>query len=329
MQDGDDDPITKRIADAVSGWLAPARKEVFQSHIEYWAANPPQKAAASEDLQRLSAHVEHMFAGEDVVVPDVLGEMAPARRVALYLGFAPGKPDYVHGPWESMRPKHTFKSQMAHLASQLQHGWEVLGPEKMAGRPWVDLGCYTQCVAFCVPCVLPKEWNNEQTREAVPQTILRYAAFYLLTALRILRPACVVVGNYEAAKMLTFVHEYAHCATADSWLGAATLPRNKMVCPPVHGAAYVRIGLMGFHVFRFHVPYYKQKLADQDFDGTQEAFNNGVTLMMETLNPLPRDALTALVAPTGAAAKCRKKTSAKRLVVSGQPALSFASKKAP
>lgn len=329
MQDGDDDLVTKRIESALTAWRAPGRRDLLQKHIDHWSASPPRRDAARDDLALLSEQIEETFRDEAVVAPAVLGELAPARRVALYLGFAPGQPDHRYGPWESMRPACKYKSQMAHLASRLQCAWEALGPERSAGRPWVDLGAYAHCVAFCVPCVPCPEWMNEQTKERVPPLVLRYAAFYLLTALRVLRPACVVVGNYEAAKMLTFVHEYAHCKTADAWLGAAPLDRAKMVCPQVHQTAYVRIGPMGFHAFRFHVPFYADKLAESDPDGVAQAFEDGVVRMMETLNPMPRDALASMQPPDAKAARVRRSSvRGKPPSVRGQPALSFVKKNA-
>lgn len=329
MENGDDDLVTKRIESALAPWRRPERRGLLQKHIDHWSAHPPRRDAASDDLALLSAQIEETFRDEAVVVPAILGEMAPARRVALYLGFAPGQPDHRYGPWESMRPECKYKSQMAHLAARLQVGWEALGPERSAGRPWIDLGAYTNCAAFCVPCLLNSEWENEQTRERVPALVLRYAAFYLLAALRILRPACVVVGNYEAAKMLTFVHEYAHCKTADAWLGAANLDRTKMVCPQVHQTAYVRIGQMGFHAFRFHVPFYADKLAEADPEGVAQAFEDGVVRMMETLNPMPRDALASMQPPDAKAARVRRSSvRGKPPSVRGQPALSFVKKNA-
>lgn len=323
MQDGDDDLASKRIEAALAEWRGRDRPAVLRRHIDHWADSPPRRERATDDLADLAAQIEETFRGLAVVPPTVLGELAPERRVALYLGFAPGQPDHRYGPWESMRPECKYKSQMAHLAARLQCAWESMGPARSAGRPWVDLGAYASVVGFCVPCVPLAEWANEQTKERVPPLVLRYAAFYLLTALRILRPACVVVGNYDAAKMLTFVHEYAHLKTETAWLAAAAPGRDKMVCPRLHEAAFVRFGTMGFHVFRFHVPFYADKLAEADPEGVAEAFEEGVVRMMETLNPVPRDALASLQPPDAQAARKRRSGGPHPISVKGQPALSF------
>ena len=326
MQEGDDDLASKRVESALAEWRTRERPATLRRHIDHWAASPPRRERAADDLQVLADQIEETFRGLAVVPPAVLGELAPARRVALYLGFAPGQPDARYGPWQSMRPECKYKSQMAHLASRLQCAWEALGPARAADRPWVDLGAYTSVAAFCVPCVPLDAWANETTKERVPPLVLRYAAFYLLMTLRIVHPACVVVGNYEAAKMLTFVHEYAHLKTETAWLTAATLGRDKMVCPRVHEAAFVRLGAMGFHVFRFHVPFYADKLAEADPDGVAEAFEAGVVRMMETLNPMLRDALSSLQPPDAKAARVRRSAGPRAIAVKGQPTLSFVKK---
>ncbi len=321
---GDDDTasaVNERIEAALRPWRADRVKSMFDAHVAHWAANPPARADAPRNLARLEAQIGEMFADETPVPPDVLLSPDGARRLVLCLGFAPGKPDADPGTWLSMQPAFKFKSQIGQLANMIQTRWEALEMER-ATLPagWVGLGACDWGAAFCVPCIPNPFWDNAQTRERVPPLILRYAAFYLWMTLRVLRPYCVVVCNYDAAKMLTFVHEYAHLRTSEGWLGAANLDRGKMVCPETFGAAYVRFGEMAFHVLRFHVPFYMDKLAEKD-PGVLSLFDDGVVRFMNVLNPAPRDATRALQQPKPKGNR-REKTP-RAISVRGQRPVSF------
>lgn len=316
------DPVSERIENALRPWRSDRTKQMFERHVSHWMSTPLVRADAARNIGVLADHIAEMFADETPVPPDVCLAAEGARRLGLFINFAPGKPDAYSGTWQSMQPACKYKSQIGQLANMIQTQWEAIEQERETlSCSWLSTGACDWGAAFCVPCLPNAAWDNERTRESVPGLILRYAAFYLLMTLRILRPSFVVVCNYEAAKMLTFVHEYAHLRTAEAWLGTASLDRSKMVCPQTFDTVFVRFGEMGFHVFRFHVPFYLEKLVLKDAS-VLDQFKDGVRRMVNTLNPMPRDPTQALQQPR---ARGAKKEKAPRVIsVRGQKPVSFA-----